>query len=824
VEVSTTPPTAVSAPRARALYAGVFLVSMAMLVLEIALTRIFSFTIWYHFAYVTIGIALLGYGASGALLAVEPRLAGAVPGARLAAYAVGCGLAIVVALPVFAAVPFSPFDLARDPAHQIPSLLIYYAAATAPFFLAGLCIATALRQLADRVERLYCADLAGAGTGCVLVVFLIAGLGTPGAIVAAAVLVSAAGVCFARAGDRRGGLALTGAVVVALAGLGALRIAEFRPAPQKSLAPLLHDRANVRVSHTEWSPIFRTDVFGWVDEEITRAGGYAGWGGSVAWRDEAGVRGPKIRFITHDGDAGSPIYNFDGDLAKLDLFDHLVLKAPYVVLREPDVLVIGVGGGADILNAIVNHARHVTGIELDPVTYRQVKVDQAAFAGHLFDRPDVTVIVGEGRSALRRSTARYDLIQMSEVDTYSALSAGAYVMSESYLYTTDAIVDCLDHLTPDGLLSIVVVDQAGGAAGYPRHTMRLVTEYVEALRRRGIDDAEGRIAVVASSEPWPVVAVLLKNGLFTADETARLEAFAGRMDFPLWALPGRPLATPHAEYLRMPAAARPAYLARQDLLLTPTSDDSPFFFNFYRWRDLRRNLRAIDAGRTLATGPLLLLGMLLVSTVASALVIALPLWRRASRGAPATAGVTVFFLAIGLAFMLMEISLVQRLVLFLGYPTYALTVVLGTLLTSAGAGSMLSARLPGRPESRLLPLLATLAAVMLLDATMSAVVREFLGSPLLVRIGLTWALLLPFGLVAGMFFPTGIQLLRERQPALVPWAWGMNACASVAGTTLAVILAISVGFRAVTWIALGLYAAGVLALLGSARSARLPAR
>jgi hypothetical protein len=421
--------------------------------------------------------------------------------------------------------------------------------------------------------------------------------------------------------------------------------------------------------------------------------------------------------------------------------------------------------------------------------------------------------------------ARYDLIQMSEVDTYSALSAGAYVMSESYLYTTDAIVDCLDHLTPDGLLSIVVVDQAGGAAGYPRHTMRLVTEYVEALRRRGIDDAEGRIAVVASSEPWPVVAVLLKNGFFTADETARLEAFAGRMAFPLWALPGRPLATPHAEYLRMSAAARPAYLARQDLLLTPTSDDSPFFFNFYRWRDLRRNLRAIDAGRTLATGPLLLLGMLVVSALASGLVIALPLWRRArpGGGAAATAGVTVFFLAIGLAFMLMEISLVQRFVLFLGYPTYALTVVLGALLTSAGAGSMLSARLPGRPESRLLPLLATLAAVMLLDTTMPAVVRELLGSPLLVRIALTWALLLPFGLVAGMFFPTGIQLLRERQPALVPWAWGMNACASVAGTTLAVILAISIGFRAVTWIALGLYAAGVLALLASARRARLPA-
>jgi hypothetical protein len=289
--------------------------------------------------------------------------------------------------------------------------------------------------------------------------------------------------------------AVLGAVVVALTGVAVLRFAEFQPAPEKSLAPLLRDRAAIRVYRSEWSPIFRTDVFGWVDEEITRAGGYAGWGSSVYWRTEGRTRGPKLRFITHDGDAGAPIYNFDGDLTKLDVFEHLILNTPYVVLDRPTVLVIGVGGGADIVNAVKHGARHITGIELDPVTYRQVKHDQADFAGHIFDRPDVTMIVGEGRSVLRRSDALYDLIQMSEVDTFAALNAGAYVMSESYLYTTDAVSDFLDHLTPGGILSVIVVDLAGGAAGYPRHTMRQVAQYVEALRRRGVDDPENRVAV-----------------------------------------------------------------------------------------------------------------------------------------------------------------------------------------------------------------------------------------------------------------------------------------------------------------------------------------
>jgi hypothetical protein len=800
----------------RALYLGVFVVSMAVLVLEIALTRIFSFTIWYHFAYVTVSVALLGFGASGALLAAFPGLAGRATGRRLATYALACGLSIVAALLVFAWLPFSAFGLVRDPVRQLPLLVVFYVAVTGPFLLAGLCIAVALAAVSHQVARLYFSDLAGAGAGCLVAVPLIAGLTTPGAVIAAAFLMSVAGVCFIRA-DGRGRVApaLAGAAIVGLAGLGALTVADFKPAPEKSLAPFLADLANIRVYGHEWSPIFRTDVFGWKDEEVSRAGGYAGWGLSPSWRKEAATRAPTLRFITHDGDAGAPLYAFDGDLTKLELFDHLVLKTPYVLLRHPDVLVIGVGGGADIVNALKHGATHVTGIELDPVTVRQVAVDQAAFVGNLYARPDVRVIVGEGRSTLRRSNATYDLIQLSEVDTFAALTTGAYVTSESYLYTTDAIHDFLDHLKPDGLLSVAVVDLSGGAAGYPRHTMRQVALYVEALRQRGIADPENRIAVVASTEGWPVVEVVLKNGLFSPDEAAELRGFAAREGFPIWALPYERYATPHSAYLRTPPAERNQFLARQELVVTPISDDDPFFFNFYRWRNLGRKLGELDPGHTLATAQIVLALILLLAVGASAVLIVLPLltFRRHGLATTGTWGFIAFFFAIGIGFAFIEISVVQRFILFLGYPTYSLTVVLFALLTSSGVGSFLTGRMRAAPETRLGPMLAALVAVLLFYVTGAPwLIGAFLGTAFGVRVAITGLVLLPMGLVMGTFFPTGIQLARRADPALIPWAWGMNGCAAVVGSVLAVMLAMALGFRAVTYLALAIYLVGVLAL------------
>ncbi len=805
----------------RPLYAGVFLVSMAVLVLQVALTRIFSFTIWYHFAYVTISVAMLGYGASGAFLAVFPSLSGASPARRLPVYALLCGFSIALALLAFAKVPFHPFQVRIEPARQLPFMLVYYVAVTTPFFFAGLCISVALKTLSHQVSRLYFSDLSGAAVGCSIVVFLMSALTPPGAVAASAVIVSLAGVCFSGAGERRGfALPSLATVAVALVAASVVGSVTFLPSPEKFLYKWIQDTEHIRMYGRHWGPLFRTDVYGYKEEEQSRTGGYAGWGISQEWKKRAATSAPRLRLVSHDGDANANIYQFDGDLSKLEMFDHHVLKSPYLLLHRPNVLVIGVGGGADIVNAIKNEASHITGVELDPITVDVVKHEQADFAGHIYDRPDVTIIAGEGRSTLRHSNARYDLIQLTGVDTLAALSTGAYVLSESYLYTTEAINEFVDHLTPGGILSLVVADFDGFTSGFPRHTIRELSLFMEALHQRGIDDPENRIVVMASSEGVPQVALMLKNSPYTPDEVRRLREFADRMGFRVWALPGASLKTLHSELLHLPRDQRPGYLARYPLNLSATTDDNPFFFNFYQWRNLGKSLGEVDVGHTLATGQIILGLILLFSIVFSLLLILLPLFVFQRQGL-ATAGkwgYIAFFAGIGLGFILIEISFIQKFVLFLGYPTYSLTVVLFSLLAWSGIGSFLTGRMKRAPADRLPAMFAGLAAVSLAYlAGLPLLFHAFLGSPLALRVVVASAVLVPLGLVMGMFFPSGIQIVRRANVAFVPWAWGINGCASVVGTVLAVILAMNYGFRFVTFVALAIYLVGVLGIRASAR-------
>jgi hypothetical protein len=805
------------------LYAGVFFISMAVLLLQISLTRIFSFTLWYHFAYVTISVALLGYGASGAMLAVFPNLAGPLPARRLSLYALACGLTIILATIIFATVPFHPFQLQSHMLRQTTFMLIYYGAVTTPFFLAGLCMSVALKTLSHRVSRLYFFDLIGAGMGCLSVVFLIWTLSTPGAVIASAVIVCLAGVLFARAAGRGATLIpLLGTVAVGVLGIGSLSVFQVKPSPEKYLAFFLANPDNVVHYSQRWTPIFRTDVYGLKDEDATRVYSYAGWGISPAWKDKAATLAPRVRFLSHDGDACAVIYHFDGDLAKLEMFDHNILKAPYLLLEHPTVLVIGVGGGTDIVNAIKNGARHVTGVELDPVTVDVVKYDHADFAGRIYDRPDVTIIAGEGRSTVRHSGAQYDLIQMTGVDTLAALSTGAYVLSESYLYTTEAVNEFVDHLTTDGLLSIFTAD-FDPSAGFPRHSMRQLSLLTEALHQRGVDDPANRIAVLASAEPVPEVALLVKPRPYTADEAGCLQEFADRMGFRMWALPGAPLTTPHSEFLRQSRDGRLAYIAQHPLNLTPTSDDNPFFFNYYQWRHLLQSLGERDTGHTLATGQIILAVILLVSIGLSTALILVPLFVFQRRGLRTQGrwGFIAFFSAIGLGFIFIEISFIQKFVLFLGYPTYSLSVVLFSLLTYSGIGSFLTGGMTTPARTRVPLLFGALAVVSLLYIVLlPPLFNAFLGSPLSVRVVMASLVLLPLGLVMGMFFPSGIEVVRSSNVDFVPWAWGINGCASVVGTVLAVMLAMAHGFRFVTLLALAVYCAGALGLRLSAR--RLP--
>jgi hypothetical protein len=803
-------------PPGRPVYAATFLVSAAVLLLELIYTRLFSFSIWYHFAYATISVALLGFGASGALLALFPRVLDADVPRRIAVLASLAALGTIASLAITSATPFDPFRLSTEP-RQLLYLGIYYLAVLVPFFLSGACIALVLSAYTTRIGELYFVDLAGAGLGALVAMPLISSLGAPRALLAAAALLALAGTAL----RARAVLGVAALGVVALAFPFADRIAP-RPCPAKTLGHLLTDPA-VGVIFSRWNPIARIDVAAWSKADVSREKGlWSIWGRGKDNR----LPSPPQYTIAQDADAFTLMYHFTGDFRDLAFLEDHALHIPYLITKEPKVLVIGVGGGTDVLAALKFGARHVTAVDINPVTVSLLTDRFADWLGGVFRDSRVDIHVSEGRHFVRQASDRYDVIQINGVDTLAAMSSGSFVLAESYLYTVEAIRDLFARLSADGLLSIVIMDPLAPDTP-PRHMLRLLGVIMEALEGLGVPDPVSHVMVAGAPEdpnttrvmsyyqpghrPIMTMELMVKRTPFTAEERARVADFCRRLGFPVWHVPGREpddIVRP----LLAGAEARREYVATFPLAIGATTDDRPFFFTFYRWLDLPHYLR-LDPNRATATGQLMLLVMLAQALVFATALIVVPLAIFARQGLriPGRTGFLAYFASLGVGFIFLEIALIQKFTLFLGYPTRSLSVTLAGLLVSSGVGSLLTTRaaapfVPGVRRRLLALAVLTVAYVVLLPGLFQAL----LPAGTAVRVLVALAVLAPLGLVLGSFFPLGIRCLPD--PRLVPWAWGINALTTVVGTVLAVIAAMTWGFTVVMAAALAVYGLGVLAL------------
>ena len=795
-------------------FAAIFLVALATLVFEISLIRVLSFTIWYHFAYVVISTALLGFGASGTLVALRPSIGTRDPARAVARCCAAAAASVALVLAFVAVFPLDPTLILRERS-QLVLLFAYQLVAATPFFFSGIAISLMLRGAGPQVGRLYFFDLVGAGLGSAAAVALMNALTPPGTALLAGFGFAAATCCIAPSrGLRTAGAALALGLAVA-AGFGA-RI-PFEPARSKHLAMLTVEKHMLPVLH-EWTALFRTDLLR--ASEDTAFTLFDTWGISRNARPET-VQWPW-GFVVHDGTAGTPLYDLRGE--PLAYFDQHVLSLPYWVANpKPRVLVIGVGGGRDVVAALRYGASHVTGVELDPVTLRLIRDDHADIHAGTFSRGDVELLAGEGRHFVRSTDERFDLIQLTGVDTLAATASGAYVLAENYLYTVEAFHDFLDRLTPGGVLSFGIGNWSADA---PQAAGRILDVARAALLERGVEDPARHLALVDSTLIF--TELLVRNEPFTPEEFAMINERARLLAFvPL--LVGDDARPLYRTLVGPDGPEREALLESLPFDVRAIRDDKPFFFHFDRWRDL---LRASDFSPVHGTAlGQIVLGVLLVSlTLLGAVVIVGPLVVFRRRGVLAAGGAGLgllgYFLAVGVGFMLFEISLIQRFVVYLGYPTYSLTVVLFALLVFMGIGSHASRRWLGR-EARALPaavgLLALLTLALMLG--LAPLQQATLAAPLGVRVALTLAALAPLGLVLGVFFPLGIGRASALHPDLVPWAWAINGCASVTATVLAIVLAMEIGFRGVWLCSLLIYAAGVLALLrsGAAGGAAAPA-
>jgi MFS family permease len=782
----------------------ILLISLAALLLEISYTRIISFKLFYYYTYLVIGLALLGIGTGGVLVAVSDRLRRASTDAILmwgllsGAVSVGAGYVVValIATDTLAIWDYGTWDSITS----LVGLLVICLAMFASFVTAGLMIATLFGRRSEQIGRLYFADLLGAGLACAVVVSLIGWIGPPATIFLAGLILALAGLRIAwRVRSRivpiAVGLAVLFAIVVAASGL----LPEVRTEASKAHP----DESNTLFS--SWSPIFRVDV----------------------------VEVPDGRLLFHDGLVGSGIHPWDGDVSTLGRFDADPRALPFVARGTPpeDVMIIGAAGGNEILASLYFEARHIDAIELNPVTHDLVTDRFADYSGRLAEHPRVNYVRGDGRSYLARSDDEYDLIWYPAPDSYAAsnaATAGAFVLSESYLYTSDAIEESFDHLAPDGILAVQYGEFNYNAK--PNRTTRYVATARHALEERGIDDPSGRILVTTTSTGvHSLSTILVKETPFTP---AEVERALGQID----AIPDSQLRYAPGHEVDGESVSELATIPRSDLdgfydaypyEVGPITDDGPFFWHFTSFRDVLADFAdPIDPGDPEdSVGERVLILLLGVAALFAAVFLLLPFFaiRGVWRALPRKRLSAVYFGSLGLGFLFFEITLIQRLVLFLGYPTYSLTVTLASILIFTGVGALLSGRWRERP-GRVLPiLLVAITALALFYAFgLQPLTDGLLSWPLAGRVLVAFVVLAPLGVCLGMFMPLGLGAvagLTSYSREYVAWGWAVNGFASVIGAVLTTILAMAFGFQVVLFLALGVYLVALLALRGLLRAA-----
>jgi hypothetical protein len=790
--------------------AAIFLLSAAGILLQVSLTRILSLVAWHHFAYLIISLALLGIGAAGTYLTFALRTqTRASISPWIARFSFFFAVSVLVCLLLVVHIRFDPIKIYLSAQFsELWGLVLIEIAVAIPFFFAGTAVGAILSTSGSDIGGVYFADLAGAAGGGLLSLLLVETLGAQSSIfMAAALAAGAACVLTWRAGigvPRR--YTVTVALGVALALLGGV----VDPVPIRFASSKMAAGHEHEIEATRWNSIARVDIF----EERYGLHGFAGGYGAEAKRYPYGFRP-----VTQDGAAPTAIVRVEKDPKEMNAFGYYLQSLPYKGRAAPRSLVIGVGGAPDIVIALHHGARKVVGVEVNRAMVGMLTEEFGDWAGNIRDRPDVEIHNAEGRHFVTRDPRKFDIIQLSGVDTFSALASGAYALAENFLYTVEASHDFLDHLKPDGIVSY-----SRWFFDPPRESIRLVSTHLRALEERGIDDAHDRFVIVhgrpASKPAFPWAETLLKNSAFTTAEVDVYKAFAAQNGFTVVYDPFEERDNIFDRMIRGDPETRRAITAAYIYDISPATDDNPFFFQFYRLRNVfggdfldpalvsGTDKRARRTGRLgeVPLGLIVLLVSILLIAVLSAIFIARPLSRSSGslRGLPGTPAVVGYFALVGLGFMFVEIVLLQKLTVFLGGPTYSMGVTLASLLFFAGVGAGLS-RFLGEPRKA--PLIAVLGVLLVALGGELLFLREgvpaLLGLSHLARCIVAVAAIAPIGILLGFPFPVGLRLVGAVDPRLVPWAFGINGCASVLGGMLCVLFSMQVGLSAA-------WAAGIL--------------
>lgn len=733
---------------------------MAALLLELTLTRIFSVVFFYHYAFLAISVAMFGLGAGGVFSYVVAKWSGNFY-AKLGRLGIIASISILVSL---------VFLLTRTGRTSYLTLFLIYFLSALPFLFAGALVSLVISETIERIERVYFFDLLGAAAGCLALIPLLNLFGGPNTVVIVAVLFAVTSAIWYGLDKNVGGR--TTAVAMALA-----------------LATLLV--ANIKYN---WIDVRNAKGAVLTNEQFVKWNSFS----RIAVAPETGT---KTLSVIIDGDASTGIAPFDfNNLSASDR--EMLLRSgpglPYRLRPGAKALIIGPGGGWDVSRALASGSKEVTGVEINPIIASTVMRDKfAAYSKHLYSRPEIKIEVEDGRSFVRRTSERYQVIQATLVDTWASTAAGAFSLSENNLYTSDAFYDYVSHLTEDGLLAFT-------RWGFdpPRESLRVVSLAIEALKQLGESNPERHIIVAREgtnriSEWGATDTVIVTRKPMQEGDLARVRAALDQPGMEIVYMPGIERSTPFRDLLL--SRDRVAFFEGYQYDVTPVNDNRPFFFYTVQPRDVWEYLRTAtkeSADFKINKAVPMLFGVLFVSLAATIITLLLPplLLKQALPASPKVRLYLIYFCCLGAGYIMIQVALIQKFVLLLGHPTYALTVIIFTMLLSSGLGSNYSKRIvQGSAERARLVLLLIVISVPILGYFAGLISSIGPAWPLPLKMLATICVVAPLGFLMGIPFPTGLATLELWESSAVRWAWSMNAASSVLGSALAIFLAIYLG-------------------------------
>ncbi|MBI4560315.1 MAG: SAM-dependent methyltransferase [Candidatus Hydrogenedentes bacterium] len=773
---------------------------------ELALMRIFSIAQWHHFAYMVISIAMLGFGASGTALALlrSRLLIRATSCLRLLVFLASVSLVICYAAAQY--VPFETYQLVSQP-NQMWYLLALYVIFAVPFFLIASTIALAFMVCPEHVGRIYFFNMLGSGIGAA---FTVAALYFvhPATLPYLLMLPAAAALLLLSVGNRTSLLVGVIPLILIIIACGTFGTVPIRISEYKGLS-YARQWPDAKIIAERYSPL--SVVTALKSSQLRETPG------QIANYPMAQL-GPLPEQIGLYFDAGavSPINRFDGNLQRVAYLDYVTSAVAYRLVNQPRVCILGAGGGTDVLNALYHGAQHVTAVDVDPGVFALVRQTCRDFSGQLYERADVTPVLAEGRGFLQSrnpSDARYDLIQIPLSGSYSAAAAGVYALDEGYVYTVEAFSLYLNRLSKDGVLAVTCWLNSP-----PREAIKLLATAIEACHRYGIRDPSRHVVFIRA---WNNATLIVSHRPLDEAAIVRVREFCTDRGLDLAYLPG----IQAEESNRYTVLERDLYFEAAQALLggsqddfytdylfhvRPATDDSPYFFQFFRWSALPYLLRGMGAEWIpfVEWGYVTLVATLAQGLVGSVLLILLPLllFARAEETRSAIPWTLVYFASLGCAYMLLELAFIQKFILYLAYPVYAVAVVLTAFLIFSGLGSLFSERYrssPVKPVGSAILAISLTSPVLVLILTQGYAFGATWSD--LVKVLLSVLLLSPLAFAMGIPFPVGLQHLSTTKPSMLPWAWGVNGCASVLGAPLATLFAMHLGFRGVILTALVLY-------------------